>query len=666
MRRNYSSLKGNVVCLLIVFLGFGCTPKAALAEETEFTAEASLELYVSPAGDDNNSGTEEKPFASLLRARDAVREQIKTAQTDDIVIFLRGGTYELKEPLVFGPQDSGIDKFSITYRAYPAEKPIISGGRRITGWKPGPGKIWVVELPEVKAQKWYFRQLFVDGQRATRARIPNADSKVPYLTIKGAELKEEEGIWKVTLAPGQVRNWRNIADVEILVTGFWDIMRKRLASVDEGKGEVILAPPHVDAHQHSPRSGKWCFFENAIEMLDQPGEWHLDRSTGILSYWPLDGQDMSKVEVVAPVLNQLLEIAGTPKQMVRNLHFKGLSFRHVDWPIPQWGFAGRQGGTMYLPDNGAGFVGEAILWRFADSCSLTDCEITQVGGCGISLSKGCVQNLVEGNHVYDIGCNGINVGEDLSLVYNEHGFVGPRATANYKPPTLEVPRDNRVANNYIHACGVDYYGGVGIYVAYTDGTVLSHNLLHDLPYTGISVGMMWGDNPAPLTVCRNNIIEYNHIYDVMKKMGDGAGIYTLGAQPGTVIRGNVIHDVRRNPFTLSAPNAGLYFDSGSSEMLIEANTIYGLPLQAGRFDTPVFLDQGAARIIFRRNVLVSRAGTEAYSRPSGYQASAEKTREENFRFEGNMTTSQEEWKPPADLETRAGLEPPYRQAMLGQ
>lgn len=627
------------------------------------TAEASVEFYVSPTGDDEHRGTEKKPFASLIRARDAVRERTKTGQTADITVFLRGGTYELKAPLLFGPADSGTNKFSITYRAYPGEKPIISGGRRITGWKAGPDEIWQAELPEVKAQNWYFRQLFVDGQRATRSRTPNADSKAPYLKVKDAELKEEEGIWKVILAPGQVKNWKNIADVEILVTGYWDIMRKRLASVDEGKGEVMLAPPHVDAGHHSPKSGKWCFFENAIEMLDQPGEWYLDHITGVLSYWPLDGQDMSKVGVVAPVLTRLLQIAGTTDQLARNVHFKGLSFQHAQWPLPAWGHAGQQAGSMHIPDKDTGFVGQSILWEFADTCSLTDCEITHVGGCGISLHKGCINNLVEGNHVYDIGCNGINVGENLSTIYNKHGFVGPRSTPNYKPPAREIPRNNRITNNYVHACGVDYYGGVGIYIAFTDGTVVSHNLLHDLPYTGISVGMMWGANPAPLTVCRNNVIEYNHIYDVMKKQGDGAGIYTLGAQPGTVIRGNVIHDVRgRSPFTLSAPHAGLYFDSGSSEMLVEANTVYGLPLSSDyRYWTcpPVFLGQGATNIVFRRNVFVSQPGGILYYAVPG-------ANEKDSKFEENTTTTQEEWKPPPDLEMRAGLELSYRKALLGQ
>ena len=423
-------------------------------------------------------------------------------------------------------------------------------------------------------------------------------------------------------------------------------MRKRLASVDEGKGEVVLAPPHVSTHHHDPRSGRWCFFENAIEMLDQPGEWYLDRSKGILSYWPMDGQDMSKAQVVAPVLRQLLEIAGTSDQMVRNLHFKGLAFRHAQWPLPAWGFAGRQAGSMHVPDQTTGFVGEAILWKYVKSCSLTNCEIAHVGAGGISLQRGCTRNVIEGNHVHDIGGNGINVGEDLSTVLSR--------TPDLLPPDSETPRGNRITNNYIHGCGEDYYGSVGIYIAFTDGTVTTHNLLHDLPYTGISVGMMWGGRT---TVCRNNVVEYNHIYDVMKKMGDGAGIYTLGIQPGTVLRGNVIHDVRRSQFARGAPNAGLYFDSSSSQMLVEGNTVYDLALP-GWPCFPVFIGQNSNNILFRRNVIVSRGEGEPFG--TWHSNKADST------FEDNTITTDAEWKPPADLETRAGLEAPYRQALLGQ
>ena len=597
-----------------------------------------LQYFVAPTGDDNNAGTLQQPFATLMKARDAVRGQTKGGQTSDIVVYLQGGMHELKEPLILGPQDSGTEQFSITYAAYPGQQPTISGGRRISGWKPGPGKLWVAEVPQARAGKWYFRQLFVDGKRATRARTPNVDADEPYYQLKSAELKE--GTWKVNLSPDRVKDWSSVTDVEVVLLGLWDMLRKKLATVDPDRGEAVMAPPHVKTNHHDPNSGSWCFFENAIEMLDQPGEWHLDRASGLLSYWPPAGQDMSKVKVMAPVLTRLVNVTGKAQQVVQNVHFKGLAFRYARWPLPEWGFAGRQAGTMY---GGTGFVGEAIRWTFATSCSMTDCEIAHVGGCGISLREGCVDNQLTGNHIHDIGSNGINVGEDLSPRY-----------AAFKPSEYGTPRNNRVANNYVHGCGTDFYGGIGIYVAFTDGTLVAHNLLHDLPYTAISVGMMWG---GAGTICRNNLVENNHMYDIMKKMGDGAGIYTLGYQPGTVLRENLIHDVRRSRFARGAPYAGLYFDSGSSQILIEDNIVYGMA-QPRSPCAHAFIGHHSKGLVFRRNVFVT---SQPDVKPFHYYVS----KEEESTFDDNTTVTEANWERPPDLDRRVGLEPRYRKALLG-
>mgnify|MGYP000238744695 CR=1 FL=1 len=623
-----------------IYVMFAVILASALVLQDECVgANAPVQYFVSPTGNDSHTGTKQKPFASIAKARDAVRDKTKGGQASDIVVYLQGGTHELAEPLVLQPHDSGTEQFSITYAAYPGEHPVISGGRRIAGWKRGPGKLWQVEVPQAKAQQWYFRQLFIDGKRATRARTPNVDDEQLYYSVKGGELKDDT--WKVSLSAGEVKDWSNLTDVEIVALGQWDLIRKNLAMVDTDRSEVIMAPPHVRTHHHDPRAGSWCFFENAIEMLDQPGEWYLDRVTGVLSYWPLAGQDMSKVEVVAPVLSQLVKVAGTSKQVIQNVHFKGLTFKHARWPFPKWGFAGRQGGTMY---GGSGFVGEAILWNFAKSCSMTDCEIAHVGGCGISLLEGCVDNHLAGNHIHDISSNGINIGEDLSTIYD-----------TIKTSEYGTPRNNRVTNNYIHGCGADLYGGVGIYVAYTDGTIVAHNLLHDLPYTAINVGMMWGGTE---TICRNNLVEYNHIYDIMKKMGDGAGVYTLGYQPGTVVRKNLIHDVRRNRFARGGPYAGLYFDNTSSGILIEDNIVYGIAEPKWPC-AHVLIGYYSKDLIFRRNVFVtSQADVKVFH----YYVA----KEEESTFEDNTTVLQADWQRPADLDNRMGLEPRYRKALLGR
>jgi hypothetical protein len=151
---------------------------------------------------------------------------------------------------------------------------------------------------------------------------------------------------------------------------------------------------------------------------------------------------------------------------------------------------------------------------------------------------------------------------------------GPRAEA-------EVPKRNRIANNHVHACGVEYYGAVGIWVGFAQQAVIAHNLVHGLPYSGVSVGWQWNPEPTP---CKENTIEYNHIYDVMNRLCDGGCIYTLGFQPGTVIRGNHLHDSHRSRYAQGAPNNGMFIDEGSKGFLFEQNVIYDTAAELVRFN----------------------------------------------------------------------------------
>src|ERR1017187_7053040 len=132
-----------------------------------------------------------------------------------------------------------------------------------------------------------------------------------------------------------------------------------------------------------PRPGLACYFENAIEMLDEPGEWHLDRKTGVLSYWPRPGEDMATTEVVAPRLTSLLRISGTARNPVRNVHFRGIRFEYTDSIVPATGYVGWGGCTTLidrqLPPQGRRISVEvAVVMDFSKSCSVEDCQLAHL------------------------------------------------------------------------------------------------------------------------------------------------------------------------------------------------------------------------------------------------------------------------------------------------
>lgn len=555
-------------CTSIVIAILLAVPSLGRGEDSPASAgEPSVrpQFVVAPGGDDANPGTEQRPLATLKRAKEAVRRRIAAGLTSDVTVLIRGGTYQLTEPLVFGPEDSGTENCAVTYAAWPGETVVLSGGRKISGWRPGEGKIWTARVPGVEEGKSYFRGLFVNGRRAVRARTPNEDDESAYWPLKAAELSQDLKRYTLTLASGLLKSWQNASDVEVLMAGNWAVNRKRVQTIDAKAGVVVLAPPHPPVPPwNRPGPGRWCYFENAREMLDRPGEWYLDRQTGLLSYWPLPGEDMTRAEVVAPLLSRLVEVTGTPDRPVRNLHFKGISFQYTDWPLPAGGYFGVQA-CHYVT---AGESRErwhripaAIRFDYAEGSSVEDGAIAHLGGGGIELVSSCRDNLIQGNHIFDVSGNGVMLG-------------GPKTEA-------EVPKNNRVSNNHVHACGVEYHGAVGIWVGFTEGSVISHNLVHDLPYTGISVGWQWNPEPSP---CKRNVIEYNHIYNVMNRLCDGGGIYTLGLQPGTTIRGNHIHDVHRSRFAQGAPNNGMFIDQGSKGYLFEGNVIYSTHAELVRFN----------------------------------------------------------------------------------
>ncbi len=448
-------------------------------------------------------------------------------------IYLGGGTYELSAPLMLTPQDSGL-----TIAAYRKEKPVLSGGRRITGWRTVAGKPgwWETEIPSVRDGQWYFHSLFVNGRRAQRARTPNEG----FLRIDGNSPQEKPA--RLHFHPGDIKpEWARAGDVEVVALLSWADFRMYLRAVDETNHFAILS---TNASPSNQEKNARYFIENAPDALDAPGEWYLDRKTGVLRYIALPGEDLTKAEVIAPQLGELVVLQGDPaaKRPVKQVTLRGLTFSHTDWAIPADGYADTQAAVSIRGN---------IRAEDATDCALDHCTFTHLGGYAVELGAGCQRDKVSNSDMFDLGAGGIRMGEQ-----------------NTRPDAFEQNNSNAITNNHIHRAGVVYPAAVGIFILQSGTNLVAHNEIDHLFYTAISVGWNWGYHESP---CRENIIEFNHLHDIGQNMlSDMGAIYTLGIQRGTIIRNNLIHDVES--FTYGG--WGLYTDEGSTGILLENNLVY--------------------------------------------------------------------------------------------
>ena len=514
-------------------------------------------FYVSPDGSDTWSGKlpepnedrSDGPFASITRARDAIRElKRKSDLRKPVIVMIRGGVYHLDEPLIFTHEDSGSEDCPIIYQAYPGESPIISGGKRIKPHyieKLNGKNIWIAEIPEVKEGRWYFKQLFVNGERRPRPRLP----KKGFYRVKSVpgyrnlmELKLWDGSVTFECQPGHVSNWRNIRDVEVVLLHFWieERIPMRSFNAEENLVELSRRTLFVIRDGWRPAYPRY-YVENVFEALSEPGEWYLDRSNGKLFYIPKADENINSAEIIAPRLKwYLVKFLGNVEEgeYVEHITLKGLTFRYADW-------------DHILSSQAAFKVPGAIYLEGARSCGIEHCVISHVGGYGIEISRGCVNVRVIGNEIYDMGAGGIKVG-----------------TAELPARPIDGVQYVTITDNHIHHGGRVFHSAVGIWVGQSRCNLIAHNHIHDFYYTGISVGWTWGygENYA-----KYNAIEYNHIHDIGHGLlSDLGGIYTLGVQPGTVIRYNLIHDVEAYDYG----GWGIYLDEGSSYILVENNIVY--------------------------------------------------------------------------------------------
>ncbi|WP_326680779.1 right-handed parallel beta-helix repeat-containing protein [Streptomyces sp. NBC_01237] len=549
MNRTAHILRGTAAAATTAFLA------ALLAAPTAQAAPGAHTLYAAPDGR-GTSCTVSRP-CTLEGARDLAR----TESGRDVRVLLKGGTYRLAEPLKLGADDSGKNGRTVTWAAAPGARPVLSGGRDLTGWQRNADRTWTASVPAGVTP----RQLFIDGERAVRARGGACAAAVCDATTTGMTGANATGI----------AQWQRPTDAEAVVRVRWRNYHCRIAGVsgdimtfaqpcwtNSASGTDRTGPAWDSTTVDSTRYSGVAFFENAPELLDTPGEFTWNSQDRTVTYLPRKGENMRRAQAVTPHTEQLLVLDGAHDIAVSGIGFAYAAYRQ---PGTDEGYAGMQAGLTLTgatgPVDHAGRYytkpAAALTVRGGQRVSIDGARFDHLGGAGAILEAGTKDSTLTRSAFTDLSSGAVYVGDTEPL-----------------PGTALAGERNTVSYNTIHRSGVEYTDSVGIWAGYEAELTVDHNTLRHLPYSGISVGWGWNQPEAQKSVLRDNRVTDNRITDVMEvaqEQHDGGAIYTQGAQPGTVLSGNYIN---RSAFgNTERDGNGIYLDEQSSHILVEKNVI---------------------------------------------------------------------------------------------
>lgn len=476
-------------------------------------------ICVSPEGDDAGDGSAQRPFRTLARAQAAARK------AGGGEIRLADGTYELARPLELTAADAGL-----VFTAAPGAQPVVSAGRRVRNWTvDGKGR-WHAKFPAGAK----FSQFYVNGQRRTRPFLPRKG----YFFVKAEAAASADGLQQFIAREGAFDPaWTDIADIEACVVHLWSMSRMPVKSYDPKSGLVTLAHPFMSTTSFTKMApSNWYRLDNVRAAFGEPGDWYLGRD-GDLAYAPLPGEDPLQTECVASCLPCAVKAVGAT-----NVVFRGLVFAHADWTVPAKGHYYAQA---------AGDLPGAVDVEHSRGIRLERCAVLHTGAYAISFGKGAHDCAAVDCELVDLGAGGVKIG----CVWE-----GQNDVRNHGSGCV-------VENCLIRGGGRVDPAGVGVFIAHAHHCRAAHNTIHDLYYSGVSLGWNWGYSET----AHDNIIEWNRIYDIGQTvLSDMGGIYALGRQRGSVERFNHISDVRHSRYGAF----GIYFDSGSSLITVTNNVVH--------------------------------------------------------------------------------------------
>ena len=557
------------------------------------------EIWISPKGSDFNDGTRQSPKATLTSALRQAREWRRTEDNriqGGITIYMEGGTYAFHEPVFIRPEDSGTKESPTVIRSVGDEKVILSGGISINGWKK-QGKVWVADVPAFNGRPLDFRQLWVNGKKAVRARdvedfekmnrICSVDEKNEILYVPAVSIRrliDNKGNLKAKYA-------------EMVLHQMWCVANLRIRSVEvQGDSAAIrfhqpesriqfehLWPrPMVTTNGHNSA----FYLTNARELQDVPGEWYHDIDARKVYYYPREGEKMQEAEVIVPAVETLVRVEGTLDRPVCHIRFEKITFSYTTWMRPsEKGHVPLQAG-MYLTDgyridpkmqrnylnhplDNQGWLGRpaaAVRVVAARQIDFERCRFEHLGSTGLDYEEAVQGGVVRGCLFRDIAGNGLLVGSFSPAAHETHLPYDPA-------DRREVCTQQQINNCYFTEIGNEDWGCLAIAAGYVGDVNIEHNEISEVPYSGISLGWGWTQT---VNCMRNNRVHANLIHHYAKHMYDVAGIYTLGSQPKSYVTENCVHSIYK-PGYVHDPNHWfyLYTDEGSSFITVRDNWTEG-------------------------------------------------------------------------------------------
>lgn len=557
------------------------------------------EIYVSLQGNDKNPGTKEAPFNTLNRAIKQAREWRRLNRSEvagGIYIRLEEGVYAQRNSLFLRPEDGGTSDSPTVICAVDGAHPVISGGVAVTGWKRGCNhpaipeklrqKIWSAEAPLIGNRRVETRQMWVNGHKVQRAaQFPDGGLE------RMIDFNPEEQT--ITIPVSQSVNserLQNAGQLEMIVHQRWAIAILRVKSIDVKDGQAVVRFHEPESHLEFAHpwpqpviggekgNSSFCL-TNALELLDQPGEWFQEYPSGTIYYYPQASENMETAEVIIPALETLVTIDGTLSRPVKHIQFNGITFAHTSWMRPSYqGHITLQGGFPLLDayklqepglpekaelENQAWITRPetAIRVRGAEHIDFKRCTFRHLSSTGLDYEWAVTASSVEDCQFTDIGGTALLVG-----AFPDGGFEThiPFIPADVR----ELCSHITIRNNFISNVTNEDWGCVGIGAGYVRNMDISHNEVCHLNYSGICVG--WGWTSLESGMC-NNWIEANYVHHFARRLYDAGGLYTLSNQPGSVMRNNRIEHLIEAPYATNDRAFYIYLDEATDGYTMENN-----------------------------------------------------------------------------------------------